>query len=250
MQLRDIERNLESQPLFCQGLSTSLKGALMQNNFILSPSLLSCDFANLEQELKGLEEADIKWVHWDVMDGHFVPNITLGPPIIKKCRPKTSLFFDVHLMIESPEIYLKDFKEAGADLICVHAEACIHLDSVVSRIPELGIKPAVALNPHTPMEIIEYILPKLYMVLIMSVNPGFGGQKFIPYSIQKIKKLRKMIDQQGLDTLIQVDGGVTLENVKSIIEAGANVVVSGSAFFKHPPYKKRHREFIEAISKK
>ena len=227
-----------------------LKGAVMQKNIIISPSLLSSDFANLEKELKLLEQASVKWVHWDVMDGHFVPNITLGPPIIKKCRQKTSLFFDVHLMIEHPEKYLNAFKDAGADLLCVHAETCTHLDSVVSKIDELGIKPAVALNPHTPVEILKYILPKLYMVLIMSVNPGFGGQKFIPYSIQKIKKLRRMVDQQGLDTLIQVDGGVTIENVKSIVEAGANVVVSGSAFFKHPPYKKRHREFIEAISKK
>ncbi|GAB6887957.1 ribulose-phosphate 3-epimerase [Desulfothermus okinawensis JCM 13304] len=222
----------------------------MKTKFILSPSLLSCDFANIEKELKGLEEAKIKWVHWDVMDGHFVPNITLGPVIIKKCRPKSSLFFDVHLMIENPERYLMAFKKAGADLLCVHAEACIHLDSVISQISELGVKPAVALNPHTPIEIIKYILPKLYMVLIMSVNPGFGGQKFIPYTVKKVKEIRQMIDCEGLDTLIQVDGGVSLDNAKDLVNAGANVLVSGSAFFNYPPYDKRHKEFLDAISKK
>lgn len=221
----------------------------MAKEIIISPSLLSSDFANLEKELKLLEEAGLKWVHWDVMDGHFVPNITLGAPIIKKCRKKTSLFFDVHLMIEHPERYLIDFKEAGADLLCVHAEACTHLDSVVSKILELGIKPAVALNPHTPIEILEYVLPKLYMVLIMSVNPGFGGQKFIPYSIEKIKKLKNMIGARKLNTKIQVDGGVSPENAKELTDAGANVLVSGSAFFKFPPYDKRLKEFLTAASK-
>ncbi len=220
----------------------------MKKNFILSPSLLSCDFANLEQELKLLEEANIEWVHWDVMDGHFVPNITLGPPIIKKCRSKTSLFFDVHLMIERPEKYIEVFKDAGSDLLCVHAEACVHLDSVINKIAGLGMKPAVALNPHTPLNVIEYVLPDVYMVLIMSVNPGFGGQKFIPYSIDKIKKLRELIDKRGLSTLIQVDGGVTIENVKDIVMAGADVIVSGSAFFKFPPYNKRHENFVDSVS--
>lgn len=216
---------------------------MSQKTFILSPSLLSSDFGYLYQELESLQEAGLTWVHWDVMDGVFVPNITLGPPIIAKCRKKSSLFFDVHLMIDKPERYISPFAEAGSDLICVHAEASLHLESTVNQISELGIKPAVALNPHTPLCQIEYLLPQLYMVLIMSVNPGFGGQKFIPFCLEKISRLSSMIQQRQCETLIEVDGGVDLENVKEIVEAGANVVVSGSAFFGHPPYSYRYELF-------
>lgn len=213
---------------------------------ILSPSMLSSDFANMENELKALKEAGLKWVHLDIMDGAFVPNITFGPPIIKAMRKKSDLFFDCHLMIEEPGRYIEEFVDAGADLICVHAEACTHLERVCSQIAEAGAKPAVALNPHTPLESIKYLIPQLYMVLIMSVNPGFGGQKFIPFCLDKVKELKGMINDAGADTLIQIDGGVTAENAKELTDAGVDVLVSGSAFFGFPPYDERHRVFQDA----
>ncbi|MEF2229883.1 MAG: ribulose-phosphate 3-epimerase [Pseudodesulfovibrio sp.] len=213
---------------------------------ILSPSMLSSDFANMESELKALEQAGIKWVHLDVMDGMFVPNITFGPPIIKAMRRKSELFFDCHLMINDPGRYIGDFADAGADLICVHAEACTHLERVCAQIAEAGTKPAVALNPHTPVETIRHLIPQLYMVLIMSVNPGFGGQKFIPFCMDKVRELKALIDRAGSETLIQIDGGVTAENAGELTRAGVDVLVSGSAFFGHPPYAERHRVFQEA----
>lgn len=213
---------------------------------ILSPSLLSCDFGRLAEELAALEAAGLDWVHWDVMDGMFVPNITLGPLIVKALRKRSKLFFDVHLMIEKPERYLHEFVDAGADLVCVHAEATVHLERAVAEIARLGAKPAVALNPATPLSAVEYLLPQLSMVLVMSVNPGFGGQSFIPFSIEKVRRLRAMIDEQNLSTLIQLDGGVTVENCAQLVEAGADVLVSGSAFFSHPPYDERHLAFQEA----
>jgi ribulose-phosphate 3-epimerase len=179
------------------------------------------------------------------MDGRFVPNITMGPPIIRALRKRTRLFFDVHLMIRQPEHYIEEFTDAGADLICVHAEATLHLERILSRITQLGPKPAVSLNPATPLNQIEYILPQTFMVLIMSVNPGFGGQSFIPFSLEKIRRCRRMIHTTGSRTLIQVDGGVTPDNAAEIVAAGADVLVSGSAFFGHPPYAERHRLFLE-----
>ena len=215
---------------------------------ILSPSMLSSDFANMEAELKALETAGLSWVHLDVMDGMFVPNITFGPPIIKAMRAKSKLFFDCHLMVEEPGRYIDEFADAGADLICVHAEACKHLERVCAQIAETGAKPAVALNPHTPPEAIRYLLPQLYMVLIMSVNPGFGGQKFIPFCLDKVRDLKAMINEAGADTLIQIDGGVTLDNARELTEAGVDVLVSGSAFFKYPPYGERYKAFQDACA--
>lgn len=217
--------------------------------FILTPSLLSSDFSRIGEELAALEQAGLEWVHWDVMDGAFVPNITFGPPVIKACRKQSKLFFDVHLMIEQPDRYLSEFVDAGADLLCVHAEACTHLERTVSEIVRLGAKCGVALNPHTPLDVVEYLLPQLDMVLIMSVNPGFGGQKFIPFTKRKMQHLRAMIQEQKLSTHIQVDGGITPENVREMADHGANVFVSGSAFFGFPPYADRYRTFLDALER-
>ncbi|WP_045218223.1 ribulose-phosphate 3-epimerase [Desulfonatronum thioautotrophicum] len=217
--------------------------------FILTPSLLSSDFSRIGEELAALEQAGLEWVHWDVMDGAFVPNITFGPPVIKACRTQSKLFFDVHLMIEQPDRYLSEFVDAGADLLCVHAEACTHLERTVSEIVRLGAKCGVALNPHTPLDVVEYLLPQLDMVLVMSVNPGFGGQKFIPFTKKKMQRLRAMIQEQKLSTHIQVDGGITPENIREMAGHGANVFVSGSAFFGFPPYADRYRTFLDALER-
>lgn len=215
---------------------------------IISPSLLSADLGRLREELSALEEAGLSWVHWDVMDGRFAPNITFGAPLIAACRKHSNLFFDVHLMIENPGRFLREFVDAGADLLCVHAEAETHLERTVAEIAALGAKPAVALNPHTPLEAVEWLLPELAMVLVMSVNPGFGGQKFIPFCREKTRWLRNMIDQRGLSAMIQVDGGVKPDNAADLLNCGADVLVSGSAFFNHPPYPERHKTFLLAAS--
>ena len=218
---------------------------------ILSPSLLSADCGRLAETLKELETAGVEWIHWDVMDGHFVPNMTFGQHVIKGLRPASGLFFDVHLMIEQPERYLADFKEAGADMLVVHAESTVHLQRTLAEIRRLGMKSGVALNPSTPLSVLDYVLDDVDMVLIMSVNPGFGGQKFLPATFRKVAELRAKLDAAGrADCLIQVDGGVNVDNTGDLVRAGADVLVSGSAFFGHPPFGERLAAFMAAAEKK
>lgn len=199
--------------------------------YIISPSILSADFNHLGRDVKAVENSRAKWLHIDVMDGTYVPNISFGFPVIESIRKQTNLFFDVHLMIVHPEKYIQRFAEAGADLITVHAEACTHLDRTIQEIRQAGVKVGVALNPATPLSAIEYVLDKVDMILIMTVNPGYGGQKYIPYCDRKIHELRTLIKERGLDVDIQVDGGVTPDNIASIAECGANVFVAGSSVF-------------------
>ncbi len=203
----------------------------------IAPSILSANFIKLGEEIKAVEKAGVDLIHIDIMDGHFVPNITIGPFIVESIRETTALPLDVHLMIEEPDTYLKDFIKAGADFITVHLEASVHLHRTVQWIKEAGIKAGVSLNPATPIRGLEYILSDLDMALLMSVNPGFGGQTFIPQIIGKIKTLRKLVDERGLSTLIEVDGGINLDNIKTVADAGADILVMGSAFFNSRDYK-------------
>ncbi|MEI6427891.1 MAG: ribulose-phosphate 3-epimerase [Pseudanabaena sp. ELA607] len=205
---------------------------------VIAPSILSADFSRLGDEIRAIDAAGADWVHVDVMDGRFVPNITIGPLIVEAIRPVTTKPLDVHLMIVEPEKFVPDFAKAGADIITVHAEhtACPHLHRNLSQIKELGKMAGVSLNPSTPLSMIEYVLELCDLVLIMSVNPGFGGQSFIPNVLPKITKLRQMCDDRGLNPWIEVDGGLKANNTWQVLEAGANAVVAGSAVFKAPDY--------------
>lgn len=197
----------------------------------IAPSILSADFSKLGEDIEELHNAGADFIHIDVMDGNFVPNISFGMPIIRAIKNRTDKIFDVHLMIENPSRYIDDFVAAGADLITIHYEAEKHIDRAIQYIKSKGVKVAVALNPGTPTSVLKDIIAELDMVLIMSVNPGFGGQKFIPYSLNKIREVREMSIKYNKDLMIQVDGGIDKNNIKSVVEAGANVIVAGSAVF-------------------
>ncbi len=214
---------------------------------LIAPSILSADFTKLGTEIKAIENAGADWVHIDVMDGHFVPNITYGPIIVEASKASTSMLLDVHLMIEKPDLMIPEFIKAGADLISVHAEACTHLNRTVNMIKDEGVKAGVALNPATPLSSIEWVLEDLDFVLIMSVNPGFGGQKFIKNSLDKVRALKKMISDANLSTLIQIDGGVKTDTIKEISDAGVDSFVAGSAIFGSDDYAETIKTFRDKI---
>jgi ribulose-phosphate 3-epimerase len=215
---------------------------------LIAPSILSADFTRLGQEIAAVEAAGADWIHIDVMDGHFVPNITYGPIIVEAAKRATGLPLDVHLMIEKPDLMIPDFITAGADFISVHAEACTHLNRTIQLIKHHGAKAGVTLNPATPLTALEYVLEDLDFVLIMSVNPGFGGQSFIPNALDKIKTLKGMIQQKGLTTLIQIDGGVNPDTIADIGRAGTDIFVAGSAIFGTKDYKKTIQLFRENLN--
>jgi ribulose-phosphate 3-epimerase len=213
----------------------------------ITPSILSADFSKLGEEVKAVEQAGADYIHIDVMDGHFVPNITIGPVIVKAVRGVTDLPLDVHLMIANPDDFIDDFVRAGADILTVHAEAGHHLHRSIQHIRNAGVKPAVSLNPASPLDMIEYVLDDLDMVLLMTVNPGFGGQDFIPGVIPKIERLRKMIDKRGLDIELEVDGGIGPETINRVSSAGADVFVAGSAIYHSDDYAETIRLMRERM---
>lgn len=213
---------------------------------IIAPSFLASNFLQLGAEVAMVNESVAEWLHLDIMDGRFVPNISFGLPVVEHIAGATDKFCDVHLMIVEPEKYVADFKNAGADQISVHIETCPHLHRVLEQIHDLGIKAGIAVNPHTPIDFLKDIIQHADVVNLMSVNPGFGGQQFIEHTYVKIKELRQLIDQKGLDTLIQIDGGVTSENASALFESGVNVLVAGSSVFKAPDPKKAIAALLDA----
>ncbi len=204
---------------------------------LIAPSILSADFARLGEEIRAVEEAGADWIHIDVMDGHFVPNITMGPLVVEAVRRSTRLPLDVHLMIENADRYIPDFIKAGADLVAVQVEACVHLNRSIQLIRECGARPGVVLNPATPLESLTWVLEDVDFIMLMSVNPGFGGQKFIPNTLARIRQLREMLNARGLNPLIEIDGGVNTGTITAIAAAGVDVFVAGSAVFGSPDYR-------------
>lgn len=213
----------------------------------IAPSILSADFSRLGEEIKAVEEAGADYIHVDVMDGHFVPNITIGPPVVAAIRKVTKLPLDVHLMISEPDRYICDFAKAGSDIITIHAEAAVHLHRTVNFIKEQGKKAGVSLNPSTPLSLLDHILEDVDLVLLMTVNPGFGGQKFIKTMLPKIAAMRKILDEKGLKAELMVDGGVSLDNIADISKAGADAFVAGSAVFGSGNYKKTMEEMRKGM---
>jgi len=215
----------------------------------IAPSILSADFARLAEEIRSVEEGGADWIHVDVMDGHFVPNLTLGPPVVAAIRPVTKLPLDVHLMITDPDRYIPAFAEAGADLISVHAEACVHLHRTIQLIKEQGVKAGVVLNPHTPVDMIRHVIDDVDLVLLMTVNPGFGGQAFIPAVVPKIREVARLADEQNKEIDIEVDGGVNVKTAPLCVDAGANVLVAGSAIYNNSDRAAAIRTLREACAK-
>ncbi|MEK5174752.1 ribulose-phosphate 3-epimerase [Heyndrickxia sp. FSL W8-0496] len=213
----------------------------------IAPSILSANFSKLADEIKDVERAGADYIHIDVMDGHFVPNITMGPLVVEAIRPITKLPLDVHLMIENPDQFIESFVKAGADYITVHVEACKHLHRTIQHIRSFGVKAGVVLNPATPVEMIKHVLKDIDMVLLMTVNPGFGGQSFIKSVLPKIKQVKELIDQEGLNIEIEVDGGINPETAKLCTDAGANVLVAGSAIYNHEDRKKAINEIRKTL---
>ncbi|MDP1677709.1 MAG: ribulose-phosphate 3-epimerase [Bacteroidota bacterium] len=220
---------------------------MLKKEILIAPSLLSANFSNLEKDIERVSAAGATVLHLDVMDGHFVPNISFGPTVIKAINTSTNLILDTHLMIENPDNYLEQFRDAGSDILTVHVEACAHLNRTISKIKELGMSAGVSLNPATPLTLIEEILPFVDLVLIMSVNPGFGGQKFIQTSIEKITNLSKMISDKNLPTIIEVDGGIDLNTIKNIKNAGAHYLVAGNAVFGNRNIEQNYKQLNSLI---